>query len=126
MNLFISKSIAMVLSLLLAMGFGIWLSRLGRPLNGIVFAFHKILSIAAIVLWVTNMIYLQKNVGLLTLEAWFLGMTALLFLFAIISGALLSFDRTSTSAVMISHRVSAILVFVSALVSFCLPANRLG
>ncbi len=126
MNLLLSRSIATALILLFGTGFGIWLGRMKRPLNGIVFAFHKILSMGAVVLWVMNVIYLQSRVGLLITEWWLLGLTALFFLLAIISGALLSFERTSYTGAMITHRVSAILVFFAALLSMYLPANRPG
>jgi len=105
------------ISFLLMVITGVVLSRLGRPLNKAVFAFHKIFSLLTIVLLVLAALPHLKIVG------WgsTLMITALLagamLLISFVSGALLSFEKVMPKFVTIIHRISSLLVIISTVVT---------
>jgi hypothetical protein len=101
------------ISFLLMVITGVVLSRLGRPLNKAVFAFHKIFSLLTIVLLVLVALPHLKVVewGSTLMIAALLSGAMLLVSF--VSGALLSFENVMPKFVTIIHRISSVMVIVN-------------
>ncbi len=105
---------------------GIWLSRLGRPLNVAIFAIHKIIALLTIILTVITIYYLQKNVKLKNIELILMVVTGLIFLFAFVSGAILSFEKPVNLIILTIHKVTSFLIVISTtLTIYILVTGRL-
>ncbi len=112
-----SKIVFASIAFILMIISGIILSRLGHPLNKILFAFHKIFSLATIVLLVMVAISFlkldERNLKILSLFY----VAAGVLLISFISGALLSFEKVMPPFVTIIHRISSVLVVITVLVA---------
>ena len=91
---------------------GIWLSRLGRPLNTPLFTVHKIIAILAIVLTVIIIYQLQKNIDLTNTVLVLIIVSAVFFILAFVTGALLSFDKFAVGIIRMIHKVTPLFVIV--------------
>jgi hypothetical protein len=92
---------------------GIWLSRLGRPLNTPLFTVHKIIALLTIILTVIIVYQLQKNIELSNIELILIIASAIFFLLAFVSGALLSFDKLAVGILQMIHKVTPLLLVIS-------------
>ena len=104
---------------------GIWLSKLGRPLNVVIFAIHKIIALLTTILTVIIIYQLQKNIKLSNVELILIAVTGLIFLIALISGALLSFEKPVNLILLTIHKLTPFLIVVStALTIYILETGR--
>ena len=94
---------------------GIWLSKLGRPLNNAIFSIHKLIAIACIILTVVTLLGFYKNADLIEYENIFLIISSSLLLISFITGGLLSFDKFGIPAIILIHKISPILLTISIL-----------
>ena len=92
---------------------GIWLSKLGRPLNNGVFTIHKLISLLTIVFSVITVYQLQKNIELRNIDVVFIIITGIAFLVSFVSGALLSFDNLVNKFILTFHKTSPVLLVIS-------------
>ena len=107
-----SKLLTPVILLALTLGFGLWLSLMGRPYNGLLFNIHKLLALGAAVLAGVQVFAWMKSmplaIGLILLTAAAaLGVLALFF-----SGAMLSMGRMEHTLALMIHRVGLALSVV--------------
>jgi len=116
------KIIITTLLFVLSISFGIWLSRLGRPLNSVVFTFHKIISVSLIVFIVLTIYGLRGKTELRIQESTSVIITGLFVLVTFVSGALLSFEKLHSRTLRISHKVCSFVSAVSTFVSIYLLA----
>jgi len=93
---------------------GIWLSKTGRPLNSGIFTLHKLLALAGTFLIVVSAYQLQKGLEINQLKIIFFVFSALFFLMAFITGALLSFDKTTNEVILIIHKIASFGIIISA------------
>lgn len=103
--------------LLLTVISGVIVSALGRPLNAVVFAIHKLLALSSVVFAVIVVYALQKDVKIGAPVIILIGITGLLFLSLFISGAFLSFEKPAKLVWLTIHRVAPLLTAVSAVLS---------
>ncbi len=93
---------------LLTLAFGFWLSRAGKPYNGLLFNVHKLLALAGVIL---AGIQLNKMLrpfdGLLILMLVLLGL-CVIALFA--SGALMSAGKLDYARMLTVHRVGLLFL----------------
>lgn len=105
-----SSNIIIALSLfIISFVFGIWLSRLGKPLNVVVFTVHKIAAVLALVFTVIIIYNLQKPVSLGTTEVSSIIVTVLFLLLTVISGVLLSFNKPVNNSLLLIHKISPVI-----------------
>ena len=103
---------------------GIWLTRSGKPYNGIVLAVHKLISLAAAVLLVVTLVRGNRVAALSTAE-WIAGLvTGLFFLGAIVSGGLLSTEKPMPAALLTVHKVASWAILISTTVTLYLLVGR--
>ena len=102
---------------------GIWLTRSGKPYSGAVLTVHKLVSLAAVVLFIVALVRTNREATLSTIELSAGVVTGLLFLGTIVTGGLLSTDKPMPEAVLTLHRISPPLTVISTAVAlyFLLP-----
>jgi hypothetical protein len=96
---------------------GMWLSLLGRPLNTIVFSFHKIFAIAAVVLIVLSVLDLQRGIQLQSAEVWAIILSGVFMLLVLASGALLSFEGLVSNVTKFMHKLTPYLAVASIIIT---------
>jgi phosphoglycerol transferase MdoB-like AlkP superfamily enzyme len=108
----LSKFTAPGMGLALTIAFGFWLSRLGKPYNGILFNVHKLIALAVVVLagiQISKMTDLAASPLLIVLIVVGLCVVAL---FA--SGALMSIGKLDYTLTLTIHRVALAVLVIAA------------
>jgi len=106
---------------------GFWLGHSGRPLNGLILAVHKLISLAAVVFLITTVTRLQQVAPLSPLQMAAVAVTVVCFLITIVTGGLVSSGRAMPSVVMLFHRLFPYLTILSnAVALFLLPLSGRG
>jgi len=101
---------------------GFWVSRLGKPYNGLFFNIHKLIGLA-VGIFLIRTVYLTHQVAPLSPIQWTaIAVTVLLFLFTVIAGGLLSvlaegglenMGQTMQRDIELVHKISPYLIVVS-------------
>ncbi len=104
--------------------FGIWLSRLGKPYNVVIFTFHKIIALLLVVFAVITIYNFQKSAEIKTLELIVILSGVIAFLITFVSGALLSIGKPANDSMLIIHKISSILTPVLTAVTVYLLTNN--
>ena len=112
MNIFTSRIIIAIIAVIFTIGSGIWLSKMGRPLNVILFNLHKLVSLAAIVFIVLGLIQLLNTVQADNLLIVLYVLTGLALVSTLATGGLLSFDKFGVPSIVLIHKISSILILV--------------
>jgi hypothetical protein len=104
LNLLLYPGLAFAMTLI----FGIWLSRLGKPYQQILFTIHKLLALAAVVL--VGMGFNQRLKSGEVGSEWILlvVLTALMAIVLFTSGALLSLDKLNYKLLRLLHRIAPV------------------
>jgi hypothetical protein len=103
---------------------GIWLSRSGKPLNGMILTIHKLISLAAVVFLIIT-IYRINQVATLSAMGLTAGVvTGLFFLGTIIAGGLLSTGKPTPAAILTMHQITPFLTVFSTAVTLYLVLSR--
>jgi hypothetical protein len=92
---------------------GIWLSRSGKPLNGIILTVHKLISLAAVVFLAITTYQVNQAADLSTMSLIAGVVTSLFFLGAIITGGLLSTGKPVPTAILTAHQAAPFLTVLS-------------
>jgi hypothetical protein len=96
---------------LLALFFGFWLSHTGKPYNGILFNFHKMLALGSVVL---ACIQLYINLHALNwLLITLLAVLALCIIALFISGSLMSVGKLHYNLMLTIHRIALVVLVLS-------------
>ena len=99
---------------------GYWLSRSGRPFNGIVLTIHKLVSLAAAGLLGFVIYQINQVAPLGTIELAAGVVTVSFFLDAVVSGGLLSIGKPMPAAILTMHRITPYLTVLFAAVTLYL------
>jgi hypothetical protein len=103
-----------IIALLASLASGVWLSWSGRPMNIALFTLHKLLALSAVVLGGLRL-YRSGSVtteGMVWVSQLAVAVVCILALF--ISGALMSQDRPFPAALLLVHKVGAVVAIVLA------------
>ena len=92
---------------------GVWLSRSGKPLNGIILTIHKLISLAAIVFLVITIYQVNQAADLSALGLIAGVVTGLFFIGTIITGGLLSTGKPMPAAILAAHQAAPFLTVLS-------------
>jgi len=101
-----------VFSLLIFLS-GFWLSRLNKPYNGIIFNIHKLIALAAVVLFVITVYQTNQVASLSPVELAASVATGLLLIGLFASGALVSIDKPMPAIVLKLHHISPYLAVLA-------------
>jgi hypothetical protein len=113
------------LSFVLVFLSGIWLSRMGRPLNVGISTAHKLISLATGVFLLVTIYQQNKIVPLSTSEWTVIFVTGLCFLGTVASGGFLSSDNPMPVAVLRVHQVLPVLAALSSGLTLYLVLGRI-
>jgi hypothetical protein len=97
------------LSFLLMFLSGIWLSRSGKPLNGVLLTIHKLVGLAAGVFLVATVYQLNQGSALGGTDMATVVVCGLLFLGTVIAGGVLSLGKPVPGVVLRLHQIGPIL-----------------
>ncbi len=92
---------------------GVWLSRSGKPLNGIILTVHKLISLAVVVFLAVTIYPLNQASDLSAMGLVAGAVTGLFFLGAIVTGGLLSTGKPMPSAILTAHQAVPFLTVLS-------------
>ena len=107
---------------LLTLIFGFVLSHFGKPYNGILFNFHKLIALGAVIVMVFQLSETLKNADpqVLIIALLFVATICVLALFA--SGALMSMGKLEYVLMLTIHRIAPIVLVIA----LALSASLLG
>jgi hypothetical protein len=103
---------------------GYWLSRSGKPYSAIILAVHKLISLAAVVLLGVTIRRINQAGTLSTVGLLAAIVTGLFFLGTIITGGLLSIDKTMPAVIRRLHQVTPYLTVLSTAATLYLLSRR--
>jgi hypothetical protein len=103
---------------------GFWLSRSGKPYKEIIFNVHKLIALAAVVLFVITMYRTNQVSALSTIELIAGVVTGLFFIGLFVTGALLSIDRPMPAIVLKLHHIIPYLAVLSTAITLYLLLSR--
>ncbi len=106
----------------LTLAFGFWLSRAGKPYNGLIFNGHKLIALASVIITVIEMIGIFRNHEPLAPILFVLLVLAALSVVALfVSGALMSANKLDYAWLRSIHRLGIVaLVIVMAAMIYSL------
>ena len=114
----ITKIIILALLLILVLITGIWMSRLGKPYQTVLFNVHKFATLALIVLGILILRNTSSDEGLSSIQ-WVLAIgTGLFLLISMISGGTLSAKKETATFINLSHKIASVLTLVGLILLF--------
>jgi len=131
MSIFTSKNLICGLLFLLTLISGLWLSRSGKPFNGMIFTMHKLIALGTVIVIGMNLYHLYRAVEARTLVVLsvivasgllFLALFVSGALLSLIDGALLSLERPAPEAILKVHQIAPLLALASSTVTLYLLA----
>jgi hypothetical protein len=116
-----SNFIATGILFLFTLAFGVWLSRSGKPYNGILFNIHKLVALATVVVAAIQLFGALKGPASSVVVIVLLVLAGLSVIALFASGALMSAGKLDYAAMLTIHRIaSPVLAFATALVIYLL------
>jgi uncharacterized membrane protein len=103
---------------------GFWLNRSGKPYNGIIFNIHKLIALAAVILFVITLYRTNQMAGVSPVELVASVVTGLFILGLFVTGALLSIDKPMPAIVLQLHHITPYLALLSTAATFFLLLSR--
>lgn len=101
------------LAFLLTLVFGFWLSRAGRPYNGVLFNLHKLLALGAVVVAAIQFSGLLKDAGGPAPLVVLLVVASLCVVALFATGALMSLNNPNYAFLLSVHRVAPALAVIA-------------
>ena len=95
---------------------GIWLSRSGKPLNGVILTIHKLIALAAGVLMIVTLYRMNQASALGATELAAVVVAGLCFAGAVVFGGLLSTGKPAPAASLRLHQVLSVLTVTASAV----------
>jgi len=108
---------------LLTMVFGLWLSRLGKPYNGLLFNIHKLAALGAVVLTVIRLSGALKNVDSMTSIIVLLALAVICVVALFATGALMSLGKLDYNLLVTIHKIAPVALAVFATLAVALLAG---
>ncbi len=105
---------------------GFWLSRSGKPYSGIKLNIHKLLALAAVVLFVITLVQENRAAALAAVELTASVVTGLFLLGLFVTGGLASISRPMPAIVLKLHHITPYLAVLSAAAALYLLLIRKG
>ncbi len=88
---------------------GIWVSRAGKPLNGVLLTIHKLVGLAAGLFLVVTVYQLNQGSALGGTEMVAVAVSGLLFLGTVVAGGVLSLGKPVPGVVLRLHQIGPVL-----------------
>jgi hypothetical protein len=110
---FASRLLNPIFCFLLTLVFGFWLSRRGKPYNGLLFNVHKLVALAAVILSVMVLYRLLKVLDLATLTILLLVTAASSVITLFVSGAFMSANLGEYRVMKLIHNISPFILVIA-------------
>jgi hypothetical protein len=95
---------------ILTLVFGFWLSRLGKPYNGILFNVHKLIALGAVVVTAIQTVKLLRELETQAIVIVLFVVAALCVIALFASGALMSAGKLDHVLMLAIHRIAPVLL----------------
>lgn len=105
MNAGLTRTLTVGAFFILIFGAGFWLSRAGKPYNGVLFNIHKLVALAALVFLGISVARISRAQGLQPGQIAAVALAGLSFLVTIVTGGLVSASTTLPAFVPVIHRL---------------------
>lgn len=109
---------------LLTLAFGFWLSRTGKPYNGVLFNLHKLLALAAAVITAVQVYGLLKAGQSQALPIVLLALAGLAAVALFVTGALMSADKPAYHVLRLIHNAAPFVAVIGLGVAIYLLRGR--
>ena len=109
----LSRFVIPGIAFILTLAFGFWLSRSGRPYNGLLFNIHKLLALAAVIVTGVQLVGILKGADLPALSIALLALAALCAVGLFVSGALMSAGKLDHALLHTIHRVALVALILA-------------
>jgi hypothetical protein len=112
MSIFPPGSITAGIFLILSLLSGVWLARIGRPLNVVLMTTHKLISLGAVIFTGVAIYRVFGAAGISPTQWITVLVTGILFLTLFASGAVLSTGKVTKGALLIAHKSFPVLTVI--------------
>lgn len=109
----VSRLFNPTLGFLVTVAFGFWLSKLGKPYNGLLFNFHKLIALATVILAGLAVYQTIKVLDGAALIFLLLVLAALSIIALFASGALMSAGKGEYSVMKLVHNISPFILVIT-------------
>jgi uncharacterized membrane protein YadS len=109
-----------IITFLLTLAFGVWLSNSGKPYNGILFNVHKLIALGAAVLTAVQLFRVLKDTGIQVIPILLIVIAFVCVIALFATGALMSMEKMSYEAMLTIHRLAPVLAAVAMAVALYL------
>ena len=109
---------------ILTLGVGFWLSRSGKPYNGLIFNIHKLIALAAVVVTAIqtfNALKIGEVQPLLSVLLIVIGLCAVALF---VTGALMSANKLAYDSLLTIHKIAPLLAIIAAILALYLLSGR--
>ncbi len=120
----IAKFVTPGVFFLLTLLFGFWLSRSGKPYNGLIFNIHKLIALAAVIVATIQTINALKIVEVQPILIALLIVIGLCAVALFVSGALMSANKPGYDTLLTIHRIAPPLAIIAATGTLYLLGGR--
>ncbi len=107
-----SRFITPGILLLLTLAFGVWLGKIGKPLNTLIFTVHKLIALAAVIFSGIAIYGMVRNVEVQLSIILLIIAVGLCVLALFASGTMLSLDMPAQNMPLIIHRIAPFLAVI--------------
>lgn len=105
MNAGMTRALSVGALFIIIFGAGFWLSRAGKPYNGVLFNIHKLVALGALVFLGITLSRISRAQGLQPGQIAAVSVAGLSFLVTIVTGGLVSAGSTLPAFVPVIHRL---------------------
>jgi hypothetical protein len=117
MNILQLRFVNTGLFFLLILASGLWLRHSGKPYGAILFNVHKLIGLAVFIFLIVNISRMNQGTPLSALELIACAVSGLFFVATIVSGGLVSVDKSWPTFVPILHKLLPYLTVLSTITS---------
>ncbi|MBK9603626.1 MAG: hypothetical protein IPO36_17575 [Anaerolineales bacterium] len=105
----LSNFLTLGIVFLLTLAFGFWLSRAGKPYNGVLFNIHKLLALAAVIVAVFEIRKTLQGDGATPFYGVLIALTGVSIIALFATGALMSIGKLNYAVSLTIHKAAPIL-----------------
>lgn len=105
----LSNFLTLGIVFLLTLAFGFWLSRIGKPYNGILFNIHKLLALAVVIVAVFEIRKTLQSEGTIPFYNVLIALTGVSIITLFATGALMSIGKLNYAVSLTIHKITPIL-----------------
>lgn len=109
----LSRLLNPILGFLVTVAFGFWLSRVGKPYNGLLFNVHKLVALASVILAGMAVYQVLKVMDVAALIVLLLVLGALSIIALFVSGALMSAGKGEYRVMKLVHNISPFVLVIA-------------